>query len=82
MRDHGSYKCQLCLLKAKLAITWARSSSELKRLKQRLGDSIPPAKYVIEDVHLCGNCRTFSDPRFCLKIKTKQLKARNAQNRT
>lgn len=82
MRDHGSYKCQLCLLDAKLAITWAQATSELKRLKQKLGDSIPPAKYVIEDVYLCGNCRKLNSPNFCLNIKTKQLKARNAQNRT
>lgn len=82
MRDHGSYKCQLCLLEAKLAITWARTTSEHKRLKQRLGDKIPPAKYIKENVHLCGSCYQFSNPKFCLKIKTNQLKARNAQNRT
>lgn len=81
-RYHGSYKCQICLIKAKSDLTWANSPSKRERCIHRLGNSIPPAKYRVQDVWMCGSCKSsYLNPKFIFMLISKKLKASNAKNR-
>lgn len=81
MKSHGSHKCEICLVRAKINLAWASNTTERKIRKKHLGEKIPPAKYHEDGVHVCGSCKDFLRPSFMLSSFKNQLKVKESNER-
>lgn len=73
MKSHGRYKCEICLVLAKIGLAWADTTTEKKKLKHVLTNNIASAKFYEDGVHLCGVHRRYRSPSRMLREFKSQL---------